>query len=453
MGQSGLRDFLEQLQDEVIYIDREVDPVYEVTALLRKAEGRTLFCRRIKGSSIPLVGNVFGTLDKVGLAVGAPARDLLQEYLRREEKLIPPKIVGSGPVQEKIYTGDRVDLRMLPVPTINQKDGGPYINAGILVIKDPEFGTNLSLHRLQLKGERKTGIFFNPLVHLKTYLERAEDRGEPLPVAVVIGCHPVFYLASQVAGPVDLDEYQVAGALKGEPIELVKCQTVDLEVPADAEIVLEGFIPLGKRELEGPFGEFSGYYNLGLESVMAPVIEYTAITTRREPIFQTIQIGKPPTEEEPLKSLPLAASLYSLVKGAVPEVKDICLTRGGCARYHAVAAIKKRSDGDGKLALAAMLSSRIGVKHAVVVDEDIDVHLPLEVEWAIATRSQFDRDSLVMTEASHQLDPSKVKRGSELITKVGLDATRPVTSPFPEVCDVPEEIKAKVEGYWEEFYH
>lgn len=446
----SLREFLKRLEaeGELICLQEEVDPRFEISALLRKAQEKALLCQRVKGSRIPVVGNLFGDMKKVRMALGLSENDELKEYMARMKRPLPPELVAQGPVKERIYTGQQLDLYQLPVPFISARDGGPYLNAGIVVVKDPEFGPNLSLHRLQLKGSRKTGIFFNPLVHLKSYLERAEAQNKPLEVAVVIGAHPAFYLASQVTGPISLNEYEVAGALLAGPARLVKCETVDLEVPADAEIVLEGRIPPRVREPEGPFGEFTGYYNLNLEPVLMPVIEYTAMTTRSEPVFQTIHIGKPPTEEEPLKALPLAASLFQLLQQVVPEVVDVAFTRGGCARYHAIASLRKRSDGDGKLALAAMLASRIGVKHAVVVDEDINIHDPLEVEWAMATRCQFDKDSLIITDAPHQLDPSLVKHASPLITKVGIDATRPVRLPFPEVCGVPEEVMEKIEKKW-----
>ncbi len=382
---------------------------------------------------------------------GKPAVDLIEEYQRRIQRPLAPKSVSDGPVKEVILKGEELDLRTFPIPTVNELDGGRYITAGIIIVDDPELGPNLSLQRLQLRGRDETGIFYNPVVHLKTYHEKAEERGEPLEIVVVIGCDPALHIASQITRSIHVDEYELAGALRGKPIDLVKCEAVNLQVPADAEIVLEGVIPPGVREDEGPFGEFTGYYHGALaEKNRMPVIRFNAVTHRRDPIFQSVYLGKPPTEGAFMRALPACTDLYNLVKEVVPKVRDVHFTTGGCGRFHAIVSIKKRSPGDGKLALSAILASRINIKYAVVVDDDVDIRNMDDVEWAIATRSQFDRDGTVLTRAPGQLDPSR-DRPHNLITKVGIDATRPDNKGLPRVCDVPKEAMAEVERIWSDW--
>jgi 2,5-furandicarboxylate decarboxylase 1 len=456
-GYDGLRGFLGLLEaeGELLRIKEEVDREHEISAIIKLAGPRAVLFERVRGFEIPVVGNVFGSRRKLEIALGCPWDNIVHRYLNCAERLIPPVVVDRGPVHERIATGDDVDLLSLPAPIINEKDAGYYLDAGIVIAKDPEFGLNLSEHRLLVKGPRKTGILIGDYTHLYSYMRRAWAQGRPLEVAVAIGCDPVLYVASQVMKAIDFNEYDIAGALKGRPIDLVRCRTVDIEVPAHAEIVLEGILRPGNFEPEGPFGEFTGYYTSGdagaLGPVSQPVIEYQAITTRNKPILQTLYLGKPPHECVYLSSISKTAELYRLVKEVVPQVRGVYFTPGGCGRYHAVASIVKRSDGDAKLALAAMLSSRIGVKYAVVVDDDIDIYNPHEVEWAIATRTQFDIDSVIIHNAPHVIDPSAAKHANRLITKVGLDATRPISGAVPEPCDVPKHVMERVARNWRKY--
>lgn len=453
MAFKDIRAFLEKIEasDKLVRIKKEIDPNQEISAAIIKAGPAAILCEKVKGYDIPVVANLFGDREKIKLALALDTENPIEEYLKRLEKLEPPRSVGDGPVKENIMVGDKVDLpAMLPIPVVNEKDGGRYISSGIIVAKDPEFGYNLALHRLQIKGKRKAGIYMSELQHLHLYYKRAEERNEPLEIAVIVGCDPSLYLASVVTGSPKLDEYAVAGALRGQPIETVQCETVDLIVPAHAEIVLEGRILPHQRENEGPFGEFSKYY--GPEGAR-PVVEFTALCRRNRPIYQTIYLGRRQRENVYLTSLPKAADLYRAVKEVAPEVRDVYLTPGGCGRYHAVVSMKKMFEGEPKLVLSVVLSHRIGVKHAIVVDEDIDIYDPHEVEWAMATRFQFDRDSFFLNDTPIHLDPSSAfKRRTGLLTsKLGMDATLPLGVRYPEVCDVSKEVMKKIEDNWQQY--
>jgi 2,5-furandicarboxylate decarboxylase 1 len=444
---ADLREYLDKLDEagELVHIDKEIDPRFELTGIIRHLRDKPVLFHRVQGSAYPVVGNVFGNYTTIEIALETPRDRLLPEYLERVQRFVDPVVVPSGPVKEQVRLGSAVDFYELPLPTHNAKDGGLYIDAGILIADDPEFGTNLSLQRLQITGRNRAGIYIAPQHHLNRYRQRAEEQDRPLPVAVAIGCEPTLYIASQAFAAVDTDEYTIAGALRQQPVELVRCETVDLRVPAAAEIVLEGHILPHVREEEGPFGEFPGYYG---SKGNRPVVEFTAMTYRTNPIFQTIYLRKPPTENVYLTALPKAADLYRLAKEAAPEVKDVYLTPGGCGKYHAVLSIKKRHEGEAKSALLAVLSSRIAVKQAIVVDTDIDIYDPLDVEWAVATRSQFDVDSIVVQGLPHNLDPSVCKRHDGLTAKVGIDATLPLNKPFPDTCDVPPETIEHVRRNW-----
>lgn len=453
MAFKDLREFLRKIEtaDTLIRIKKEIDPNQEISAAIIKAGPAAIFCEKIKGYDIPVVANLFGDRKKIELALQLQTKHPIEEYLARVESLKPPKTVADGPVKENVVLGDKLDIPgMLPILNVNEKDGGRYISSGIIVAKDPEFGYNLALHRLQIKGRRKAGIYMSELQHLHFYYKRAEERNQPLEIAVIIGCDPSLYLSSVVTGRPDLDEYAVAGSLRGEPLEMVKCETVDLLVPAQAEIVLEGRMLPHTREREGPFGEFSKYY--GPEGDR-PVIEFTGLSHRSRPIYQALYLGRRQRENVFLTSLPKSADLYRAVKEVAPEVKDVYLTPGGCGRYHAVVSLRKRFEGEPKLILSVVLSHRIGVKHAIVVDEDIDIYDPHEVEWAMATRFQFDRDSFFLNDTPIHLDPSSAfKRKTGLLTsKLGMDATVPIGVSYPEVCDVSKDVMKKIEDHWQEY--
>jgi 2,5-furandicarboxylate decarboxylase 1 len=443
----GLRDYLDRLDEAGLlwHIEKEVDADHELAAVIRHLRDKPVIFHNVRGHSVPVVGNLFGNWSALEVALERDRTELLQSYQERVRHPLEPVLVPTGPVKERIILGDDIDLATLPIPTLNALDAGKYIDAGIIVASDPEYGANLSIQRMQIQGPREAGIWIAPMMHLEAYRQRAEERGEALEIAVVIGCDPSLYIASQAYEAVDTDEYDIAGGIREKPVELVQCETVNLQVPAHAEIVLEGRILPGVRRTEGPFGEFTGYYGTAGER---PVVEFTAITMRREPIFQTIYIRKPPAEGVLLSSLPKAASLFELLKKVVPEVQGVYLPPAGCGKYHAVVSIRKRHDGEGKQALLAVLASHMAVKHAVVVDADIDIYDHDDVEWAVATRSQFDLDSIVVTGAPHNLDPSATKHGNNLITKVGVDATLPMVHSFPPAVDVRQDVLADVRANW-----
>jgi 2,5-furandicarboxylate decarboxylase 1 len=329
-------------------------------------------------------------------------------------------------------------LRQIPLLTHYDVNAAPYITAGIVVAADPDTKVrNTSYNRLMMAGKRELRIFMAIGRHLWTLHNKLEGRNEPLPIAIVIGVHPLFSLGAQALTPADEDEYAVIGGMMREPLRLVRAHTVPLLVPADAELIIEGNILPHIRRQEGPFGEFTGH---AVESDERQVIEVTAITHRKNYIFQDIHAGY--TEHKMMGAVPREAALLRAVRSTVPTVKNVCMPVSGNCRFHAYISIAKRTAGQAKNAICAAIAADMLLKHVVVVDDDIDVFDEEQVLWAIANRFQADRGLVVIPNAQgSELDPSSGPGGTN--TKMGLDATKPLTG-FPPELRVPEAIMKRI---------
>ena len=447
MRSQSLRGWMDVLQQEGILktVRREVSLEYELAALGKKADGKyTLLFNNVGQNNMPVITGTAGSRASFAKAVGVPAEELVTAFAKaqanpRDCVLVEP---STAPIKEEI-TFD-VDLTKLPIPVHHEKDGGPYLTAAVLIAKDPKTGVrNLSIHRLQVLGPKKLGILILPR-HLHHFFRAAENEDKPLEIALAIGLDPILLLASQAIAPLGFDEYTIASALYDSPLELVKCETVDLEVPAQAEIVLEGRLVPKAREVEGPFGEHPKYYG---PASPKPVVELTAMTTRKNPIFQTIV---PATMEHMLLgAIPREGGMLQIIKGAVPNACAVHLTPGGTCRYHAVVSIDKQHEGEAKNAMFAAFASSQEVKRVVVVDKDVDIFDPIDVEWAIATRCQAGRDVFIVERAlGNKLDPSSDDGISD---KMGIDATVPLEAdPFRfERIRIPRENQFKLEDYFD----
>jgi len=291
----------------------------------------------------------------------------------------------------------------------------------LLIARNPKTGIqNVSIHRCQVSGPDRIGVLLLPR-HTRHYFRIAEEAGEALEIALVIGVHPACILASQAIAALDDDEMAIAGALLGQPVEMVKCRTNRVRVPAYAEIVIEGRILPKVREPEGPFGEFPQYYGPRADR---EVIQVDAITHRHNPIFHTIVGGG--MEHLLLGGIPREATLLDHLQRSFPSVRDVRLTRGGTCRYHLAVKIEKASSGEAKNIIMGAFGGHYDIKQVVVVDMDVDIDDPSEIEWAIATRFQADRDLVVVSGAQgSKLDPSSADGVS---AKMGIDATKPVST-------------------------
>jgi 2,5-furandicarboxylate decarboxylase 1 len=370
------------------------------------------------------------------MAINAKPEEMQKAYLRAMEKPIPPKIVSKAPVKEVILTGDQIDLYKLPQMLHHEADAGAYITAAISFAKDPNSDTwNCAYNRLMIKGRDTTSIHLTLAKHLWEFQRAAEAEGKPLPVAFAIGVHPAIALGCLAIGSIDEDERAIMGGLLGEPLEVVKCETSEVTVPAHAEMILEGEILPHERTPEGPFGEFTGY---SLGERQREVLKVRAITHRRDAIFQDITVGH--LDHLMLSTTPIEANLYRAVRAMVPTVKAVRVP----APFTCYVSIEQRISGQGKNAILAVLGADLYMKRVVVVDHDVDIFNDRQVNWAIATRCQPDRDITIVTNArGSDLDPSTKEDGNT--AKWGVDATaKPSLASYTPRHIIPKEVWQRI---------
>ncbi len=420
----SLRAWLDRLQrtGRLVVTKPGLSLLHEIAGVANRMDGRkaTLF-PEAGGQKGTVISGLVSDRNWMAESLGIAPADLLSRFGKASSTPIPWKEVDKASCQEIVHRDVDI-LKQLPVPTHNEHDSGAYITAGILVSRDPETGIqNVAIHRCQVSGPNRIGILLLPR-HTDHYYRKAEKSGKPLEIAIAIGVEPACLLASQAIVPIDHDELEIAGGLKGTALEVVKCLTNEVRVPADAEIIVEGRILPKTREAEGPFGEFPQYYG---ERAERHVIEVDAITHRHDPLFHTIVGGS--LEHLLLGAIPREATILAAMRASFPGVKDIHLALGGVGRYHLYIKLDKTQEGEGKNVLLAAFAAHYDIKHAVVVDMDVDIHNPREVEWAISTRFQADRDLVVVSNSlGSKLDPST---DHGLGAKMGLDATIPLGSP------------------------
>lgn len=450
MERQMLRSVLERLrgQDRLMECTVPVDPRFELGAVLSAFHNeRPILFRNVKGSRIPVVGALYGNRSIILDLLGTSTEERLFKLMGAMGSPSKPKLLDRGPVQENVVTSGIDLLKMFPVPTSNERDAAPYLCAGAFVVRDTETGrTQMAVRRIQVLGGNRLYILVSGASpHLLGELRRCAERGKALECAVVLGYDAPFLLASQIgSGKYGLDKYEVDSTLRGEPLELVRCRSIDLEVPAWSEIVLEGRIEPGRAEPEGPFAELMGYYST---VAPAPVMEVTAVTHRNEPIFQH---AFPCREEHLAYGMIKEAEIFAALSHTV-NVQDVNLTLGGGCRLHAVVSIKKRADGDGKSAILGVLGAYKDIKHVVVVDDDVDIYDMAEVEAAIASRFQASHDLVVVSGAlGSPLEASHMERG--VSDKLGLDATKPLgdKASLYEAAVIPgfDKVKSSIERYF-----
>jgi 2,5-furandicarboxylate decarboxylase 1 len=432
------RDYLQKLidVDELEKVSTEVD-LRHVSALVG-ASPKALWFERVRGYDFDLVSGILGSRKRMGVCLDCDHRDIGKKFMERIGHRQAPKMIETSPVKEVILRGDEIDLTAIPVPLTSQLDGGPYITGGIGVCKDPEFGRNVGMYRLMIRTTRETSIDMVSASDLKLFYERAFEKGQSLPFAVAIGTQPAVMMGAAHMAAAGTDEFELAGGLAGEPIELVKCETVDLEVPADSEIVLEGeLLPIGWTEDEGRFGDFSGFVG---PVKWNPVFRVNAVTYRKRPIYYSLHM---PNEVDYLVAPPLEGSAWQALATAGITGQAVYAPQSSGCNFHLFASIKKRP-GEGKNAVMALLSLK-RVKHVVVTDEDVDIFDPAAMDRAMAYRVRPTRDVMIFdgARASH-LDPSiqlDVGKGSliALTGKWGVDATIPEGSDISdyEVIEYP----------------
>jgi 2,5-furandicarboxylate decarboxylase 1 len=452
-----LHEFLKVLEEEheLVKIKAEVDAQHELGAICKLHNERpnspALLFENVKGHKIPVVGQLLASDRRVALALGLSQENVFDETVRRANKPLPTRLVASGPCQEVVYEGSDVDVTHLPLCTNNPRDGGPYITAGHVILKDPEYGKNLSIYRMMLVSKNEVTIRFTPGHDGHDFFKNAEKRGDKkFQVAVCIGVPPAVYVASQFEPRIGVYELEIAGGLAGESIDVVKCRTVDLEVPALAEIVLEGELEIpAKTGNEGPFGEFCGYTTQQVPGERVMTIK--AVTHRTNPIYHNIWLGKPPHEHLYVDALTYAVAAYQELKPAYPALKKAYAPPWGVSIV-LILQLEKRLMRQGIVdnILAASLYTRSGKwKHVIVVDEDIVIEDPNEVLWALTTRFQPASDMFVIPRGiTSTLEPSATAEG--VTSKLMLDLTKKQNF-RGEVAEPTAAMREKVLQRWQEY--
>ena len=412
--------------------------------------------------------NSIGSASRSALVLGLPTgmsyKTLLPLWRERSKALvpIPPRYVTDGPVMENVFRGDRIDMTAFPAPLWHELDGGRYLGTGVLdVIRDPDSDwVNLGCYRVMVKDERRLSLYISPGKHGRMMREKYFSRNEPMPVLMSFGHDPTLFLAASIEVPYALSEYDYAGGVKGAPIDVIKGPVTGLPMPAQAEIVVEGFIAPGDVGEEGPFGEWTGYYASGHRA--EPIMQVEAVYHRDNPIILGSPPGKPPSELTAYRSLMRSALIWEQVEGAgIPDVTGMWAHEVGGARLLIVVGIHARYSGHARQAGHAVAACHAGAyagRLVVVVDDDVDVTDLDDVMWAVCTRCDPAEDlDLIKKAWSTPLDPriSPEQRARKDFTnsRLVIDATRPFEwrSEFPEVAEMSPAMRAKVEGEWGDF--
>lgn len=481
MGYRDLKHFVETLEAKgmLVRVKEEVDPVLEITEItdrVSKANGPALLFENVKGSNMLVLINAFGSFERTKLAfeiedlddIGREIQKFLEmptgsASLLGKLKQLPklaelgsylPKTVSKAPCQEVVLTGDEVDLDKFPILQCWPNDGGKFITLPLVFTKDPVTGKrNCGMYRMQVFDKKTTGMHWQlHKVGAEHHRRSQEMRLEKLEVAVVIGSDPATIYSAIAPVPPDIDEMILSGFLRKEAVEMVKCKTVDLEVPANAEIVLEGYVVPGELREEGPFGDHNGYYT---PVELYPVFHITAITHRRNPIYATTIVGKPPMEDSYLGTLTERIFLQPL-KMVVPEIVDMSLPWEGVFHNCAIVSIKKRYPGHAKKVMNAIwgLGQMTWTKTIIVVDDDVDVHDHSYVAWRVFGNVDAKRDIMIVEGPVDSLDHASPL--PNLGSKIGIDGTRKwkeegYLREWPEEIWMDEATKKQVDEKWSKY--
>lgn len=429
------REFLSALQNksELIEVNREVSLDLEVGKALRKSaacSGPAIVFNK-NGTPYPLVGGVYNTRAKALIAFQATEENVFDRILNGLNHPIPPTVVSNGPAQENVITGEQIDLSQLPIPKYSPMDGGAFITSGIVVSSDPETGiTDLGNYRFQFIDKHTLSFLAQPNHRFGKHIAKARKKGaKTYHAALVVGVDPIVAYTCQFQLTDTTNDYDIAGGLRGSPVELLQCKTIDEKIPSHAEFVLELEIDLTQTVFEGPLGEYTGYYTPGSEK---PIARVKAITHRNKPYFQALLTGVPPTENHILKQLPFESSFFNEMRKSFPTLKKVAIPPSGGVSFYIVMGMEPQFAGEARQAILAAMASNLRPKIVVVVNSDIDVQNPNEVEWALSFRMQPSEDVIIAGSLpAGPLDPcilDSVPLNARLASSIGIDATYPFGS-------------------------
>ncbi len=446
----SLRGFLEMVERdhpaELLRIREPVSTHLDMTSLVFELEqmGRSpvVVYENVQGHTMPVVTNIAGNRKLLAACLRVPQADLPAAFRERCQKYIPCEQVKTAPWQEVVLEGDAIDLTRLPIPYHFKVDKAPYITAGQLTARDPLSGTDTTgFHRLMLSGRNRLGVSLHSRRRMYEYHRRAEERGQSLPAVVTLGIHPLHYMGSMVFSyPPNVRKFEIIGGLFGEPYRLAKCGVQDLEAPAGAEIILEGEILPGVHEPEGPFSEFTGYASFRSTQ---NVFVVHRVRMRRDAMFHSVVSGM--SQDHILVScVTREGEILNTLRRNLPNVIAVHVPHRTCGAFLAIVKMKKSSQGEPQQAIMSALGTEFYTKYVIVVDEDVDIFDMNDVMWAVATRVKAERDIVLIPHCKGAiLDPTSDPE-EFTVTKMGIDATRPVGRDFAERLTISDEQRERV---------
>jgi UbiD family decarboxylase len=451
----SLRGFLSMLDrehpDEIVRIKQPVDMHFTTTSVVfeleRAGKSPVVIFEQVGNAGMPIVTNIAANRKLLAACLGVPTVDLATAFRERCQNYIPCEVVKEAAWDEIVLEGDDVDLTRLPIPLQFSVDAAPYITAGQITARDPITGVDTTgFHRLMLKGKNRLGVSLHSRRRLYEFHRRAEEKGQSLPAAVAIGIHPLHYMGSMVyAYPPNVRKYEIIGGLFGEPYRLARCGTADLEVPAGAEIVIEGEILTDVREPEGPFSEFTGYASY--RSTQNVFVAHR-IRMRRDAMYHSVISGM--SKDHILVScITREGEILNALRRNLPNARAVHVPHTTCGAFMAFISLKKTAEGEAQMAVMAALGTELYTKYVIVVDDDVDVFDLNDVMWAVATRVRAEKDIFFIPNAkSAILDPTSDAETFTL-TKMGIDATRPVGRDFAERLTISDAERARARSILE----
>jgi 2,5-furandicarboxylate decarboxylase 1 len=440
----SLRGFIEATEkadaSDVLRISEPVSQQLEMTATIfeldRLNKSPVVIFEKVAGFNMPVVTNVAGNRKLLARCLDSDVANLPTAFRNRCQNYIPCEVVAKGAFDEIVLEGDEVDLTQLPIPFQFTVDAAPYITAGQITARDPETGVDTTgFHRLMLKGKNRLGISLHSRRRMYEFHRRAEAKGQSLPAAIVIGVHPLHYMGSMVyAYPPQVRKFEIIGGLFGEPYRLARCGVGDIEVPAAAEIVIEGEILAGVHEPEGPFGEFTGYASYRSTQ---NVFVAKRIRMRRDAYFHSVVSGMS-RDHILISCITREGEILNALRRNMPNVRAVHVPHKTCGAFLAIVSMKKVAEGEPKMAMLAALGTELYTKHIIVVDEDVDIYDMDDVMWAVATRVRAEKDIFMVPGVkSAIIDPTSDPK-TFTVTKMGIDATAPIDEQFAERLIIPD---------------
>ncbi len=447
-----LRGFLAMVErdypGEILRIREPVRTHLDMTSIVFELDNAgkspVIVYENVEGHSMPVVTNIAGSRKLLAACLGVAPADLPSAFRDRVQNYIPCETVKEAAWQQVTLEGDQVDLTRLPIPTHFSVDAAPYLTAGQLTARDPLTGVDTTgFHRFMLSGKNRLGVSLHSRRRMYEFHKRAEDNGQPLPAAITLGIHPLHYMGSMAfAYPPHVRKFEIIGGLFGEPYRLARTGVQDLEVPAGAEIIIEGEILAGVHEPEGPFSEFTGYASYRSTQ---NVFVANRVRMRKDAMFHSVASGM--SQDHILVScVTREGEILNTLRRNLPNVIAVHVPHRTCGAFLAIVKMKKSSQGEPQQAIMAALGTEFYTKYVIVVDEDVDIFDMNDVMWAVCTRVRAEKDIVFIPGSKGAiLDPTSDPE-EFTVTKMGIDATRPLGKDFAERLTISDEQRARVRG-------